>query len=78
MFVQDIALLLGADFEGNGELDLLRAAPLDEAGDADLAFVTSGKDAVKRAMGRDVLDALQDAEELLRVCQAHTKEAGIL
>ena len=49
VFVQDIALLLGADFEGNGELDLLRAAPLDEAGDADLAFVTSGKDAVKRA-----------------------------
>jgi UDP-3-O-[3-hydroxymyristoyl] glucosamine N-acyltransferase len=41
--VKELAALLQAPFEGDGELELRRAAALDEAGAGDLSFVTRGR-----------------------------------
>ncbi len=38
MKVKDLAAALGAPYQGNGDLDLTRVAPLDEAGPTDLSF----------------------------------------
>jgi UDP-3-O-[3-hydroxymyristoyl] glucosamine N-acyltransferase len=48
MRVRELAEWLGATFEGDGEKELSRAAPLESAGAADLAFVEDGR-AAKRA-----------------------------
>jgi UDP-3-O-[3-hydroxymyristoyl] glucosamine N-acyltransferase len=50
MLVKDLAAWLGAPWEGDGDLDLLHAAALEEAGPADLSFVSK-----KRA--RDAADS---------------------
>jgi UDP-3-O-[3-hydroxymyristoyl] glucosamine N-acyltransferase len=41
--VKELAAFLQAPFEGDGELELRRAAALDEAGAGDLSFVTRGR-----------------------------------
>ena len=41
--VKELAAWLGAPFEGDGECELRRVAPLDEAGADELSFVTHGK-----------------------------------
>ncbi len=38
MKVKDLAVQLGAAYEGDGSVDVTRVAPLDEAGPADLSF----------------------------------------
>src|SRR5262249_39055981 len=38
MKVKDLAAALVSHYEGNGDLELIRVAPLDEAGPADLSF----------------------------------------
>jgi UDP-3-O-[3-hydroxymyristoyl] glucosamine N-acyltransferase len=43
MRVRELAEWLGATFEGDGEREVLRAAPLDTAGAGDLAFIGSRK-----------------------------------
>ncbi len=43
MRVKELAAFLQAPFEGDGELELRRAAALDEAGAGDLSFVTRGR-----------------------------------
>ncbi|MEQ1887003.1 MAG: UDP-3-O-(3-hydroxymyristoyl)glucosamine N-acyltransferase [Bryobacteraceae bacterium] len=43
MNVQDLAALLESPWEGDGSRDVTRVAPLEEAGGADLSFVTKGK-----------------------------------
>lgn len=48
MRVRELAEWLGATFEGDGERDLARAAPIETAGAGDLAFIESRK-AVKLA-----------------------------
>jgi UDP-3-O-[3-hydroxymyristoyl] glucosamine N-acyltransferase len=48
MRVRELAEWLGATFQGDGEKELVRAAPLETAGAADLAFVGSPK-AVRQA-----------------------------
>ena len=48
MLVQDLAAWLGAPFEGDGATDLLHVAALEEAGPADLSFV-SYKRAIRQA-----------------------------
>jgi UDP-3-O-[3-hydroxymyristoyl] glucosamine N-acyltransferase len=45
MRVKELAAWLGAPLEGDGERELLRVAPLDEAGPEDLSFVTPGRGA---------------------------------
>lgn len=40
MRVKELAAWLKAEWEGDGELDVLRVAPLEDAGPEDLAFVT--------------------------------------
>ncbi len=43
MRVKDLAVFLNANFEGDGERDVRRVAPLDSAGPEELAFVASAK-----------------------------------
>ncbi|MEQ1945861.1 MAG: UDP-3-O-(3-hydroxymyristoyl)glucosamine N-acyltransferase [Bryobacteraceae bacterium] len=43
MNVQDLAAFLDAPWEGDGNRELTRVAPLEDAGGADLSFVTKGK-----------------------------------
>jgi len=50
MLVRELAGLLGAAYEGDGETELLHAAALDAAGPADLAFV-GNKKALRDAEG---------------------------
>lgn len=48
MLVKELAAWLEASWEGDGEREILRVAALDEAGPADLSFVTRGR-ALKQA-----------------------------
>ncbi|MEO7143004.1 MAG: UDP-3-O-(3-hydroxymyristoyl)glucosamine N-acyltransferase, partial [Bryobacteraceae bacterium] len=41
MRVRELASVVGAEFEGNGELDIRGAAPLESAGFTDLSFLSS-------------------------------------
>jgi UDP-3-O-[3-hydroxymyristoyl] glucosamine N-acyltransferase len=43
--VAELAAWLGAPFEGEGDRDVQKAAPLEDAGPADLSFVTRGRGA---------------------------------
>ena len=43
MRVHEIAALLNAPFEGDGQLEICRVTSLEDAGPADLSFVTKGK-----------------------------------
>lgn len=45
MLVQDLAAWLGAPFEGDGNTDLLHVAALEEAGPADLSFLSHQRSA---------------------------------
>ncbi len=49
MRVRELAEWLGATFEGDGEKELAGVAPLDTAGDADVAFVGNRKAALQAA-----------------------------
>ena len=40
MRVKELALLLEAPWEGEGDREIRRVAPLEDAGDEDLSFVT--------------------------------------
>src|SRR5262245_34500118 len=48
MRVRELAEWLGATFEGDGEKDLLGAAPLETAGASDIAFI-GGRKAAEQA-----------------------------
>ena len=52
MRVQDLAGLLQSAFEGAGERDLLRVASIEDAGPADLSFVTRGRALLLAAQAR--------------------------
>jgi UDP-3-O-[3-hydroxymyristoyl] glucosamine N-acyltransferase len=43
VLVRDIAAILGADYEGDGEREITTAAPLESAGPHDLSFISGGK-----------------------------------
>jgi UDP-3-O-[3-hydroxymyristoyl] glucosamine N-acyltransferase len=43
MLVREIAALLGADFEGDGELEILRVSTLEAAGPGEISFVANEK-----------------------------------
>ncbi|MFN9896550.1 MAG: UDP-3-O-(3-hydroxymyristoyl)glucosamine N-acyltransferase [Acidobacteriota bacterium] len=45
MKVREIAAMLGADWSGDGECEITGAAPIEEAGPADLSFVGNAKGA---------------------------------
>src|SRR5579872_3285651 len=47
MRVRELAEWLGATFEGDGEKDVIGVAPLETAGDSDVAFVGSRKAAAQ-------------------------------
>ncbi len=49
MLVREVAALLSAPFEGDGEVEIRSAAPLESARSHDLAFVSSRKGALKAA-----------------------------
>ena len=48
--VQQLSALLAARFEGDGDLDVLRVAPLETAGPEEVAFVSSLKFAAAAAV----------------------------
>ena len=50
MRVRELAVWLGATFEGDGEKELTGVAPIETAGDSDVAFV-GGRKAAAQARG---------------------------
>ncbi len=52
MRVQQLSALLAAKFEGDGELEILRVAPLETAGPSEIAFVGSLKFSEQARRGR--------------------------
>src|SRR5436305_4454471 len=49
MLVRELAEMLGAVWEGEGDREIVRAAPLENAGAADVSFVAGGQ-AAKQAV----------------------------
>lgn len=52
MRVKELAVLLEAPWEGEGDREIRRVAPLEDAGDEDLSFVTHGRAAKLAAASR--------------------------
>lgn len=83
MLVREVAEMLGAQWEGDGELEIRRVAGVETAGPDELSFVANRKalkDAQSSAAGALIvpLDYVNEGQTVIRVAEPRTAAAQVI